>query len=242
MNDNKLFKNNEEIMNWTYPGAIFYYKDCDLDTTVISKFKTGSILRNGYFLDVSPMGGGMVFNTRFLIASTKAAKLYEVNPNNAKYRHCCINIDSYFKVMDIYELKGKTQIFLLHIPAKAIQYFSQVTSNIDEDFTKKARLSFDNKIDMEPVKELLEPFWVERTNFPVGMDGYNRFYPLNAVSDLSKESLPLNLGIRNLTGDISEINIPEPTTIRTDGKVHLDINITKEENKKGFWGRLFGKN
>ncbi|WP_430401740.1 hypothetical protein [Fluviicola sp.] len=231
MQENELFQNSEEIANWTYSGATLYYKDCDLKSAVSEKFIPGQILRNGYFLDVSWKGAGIKLNTRFLIASSKAAKLYEVNPANERFGHCCINANSYFKVLDIYKIGDKTQIFLLHIPAKGVKYFRQVQSNIDTDFIQKARDSFDNKINMEPLPELLEPFWLERTNFPVGMDAYDKFYPLDSLTPLQKEAQPLFSGIRNLTGDTSELNVPEPIIFSNPGS----------DEKGGFWKKIFGK-
>lgn len=225
MIDKDILKNSEGIVNWTYPGATLYYKDCDLKNSVIELFKEGKILRNGYFLDVSWKGAGINKNTRFIIASSKAAKLYEINPDVEKYGHCCINANSYFKVMDIYKLKGVTQIFLLHIPANGLEYFTKVVSNFDKQFIERARRSLDEKIEMEPLAELLEKNWVDRTNFPVGMDAYNNFYPLDSITPITKAGEPLYSGIVNLTNDKTDIN---------------KSKITKEEGPKGFWSRLFG--
>lgn len=220
---NDIFENSEEIINWTYPGATLYYKDCDLKPSIAEKFTEGKLIRNGFFLDVSARGGGIKFNTRFLIASAKAANLYEVNPDNERFGHCCLNLDSYFKVLDIYKLEGKIQIFLLHIPAKGLKYFESVTSNLDEDFIKKARQSFDNKIHMEPISDLLEPFWLKRTNFPVGMNASDKFFPLTSISTVTENEKPLYSAIKNLTKDNSEINIPAPffSEQKTESKISL---------------------
>lgn len=220
---NDIFENTEEIINWTYPGATLYYKDCDLKPSIAEKFTEGKLIRNGFFLDVSARGGGIKFNTRFLIASAKAANLYEVNPDNERFGHCCLNLDSYFKVLDIYKLEGKTQFFLLHIPAKGLKYFESVTSNLDEDFIKKARQSFEDKIHIEPISDLLEPFWLKRTNFPVGMNASDKFFPLISISTVTENEKPLYSAIKNLTKDNSEINIPAPffSEQKTESKISL---------------------
>jgi hypothetical protein len=223
--DKEILKNTEEIFNWTYPGATLYYRDCNLKESVIKLFKEEQILRNGYFLDVSSKAAGLDKNTRFIIASSKAAKLYQINPDVEKYAHCCINANSYFKVMNIYVVNGKTQIFLLHIPANGLDYFSKVISNFDSQFIDRAKKSFDEKIIKEPLPELLEKQWVDRTNFPVGMDAYNIFYPLDSITPITKEGEPLYSGIRNLTNDTTDMN---------------KSRITKLESPKGFWKRLFG--
>ncbi|MGH1519845.1 hypothetical protein [Chryseobacterium sp. JK1] len=229
--ENGLFENSEEIINWTYPGATLYYKDCDIHPSVVEKFTKDRLIRNGFFLDVSSRGGGMKFDTRFLIASAKAAKLYKVNPDNERFAHCCLNLDSYFKVLDIYKLEGKTQIFLLHIPAKSLRYFERVTSNWDDDFIKKARKSLDDKIHMEPISDLLEPFWLKRTNFPVGMNARNNFFPLSSVSTITKEEQPLYNAIKNLSNDKSQINIPTPFFSEQDN----------QSKGGGFWSKIFGR-
>jgi hypothetical protein len=204
--ETKIFDNSEQIFNWTYPGATLYYKDCEMDGRIVDQFKTNQLIRNGYFLDVSWKGAGMKFNTRFLVASSKAAKLYEINPAVAKYGHCCINCNSYFKVIDMHTIGDKTQIFLLHIPARGLEYFARVSSNIDEDFTRRARLGFEEKLNMQPDPDLADASWVERTNFPVGMDAKNRFYPLGEWTPIPKTGEPLYSGIRSLTKDTSDIN------------------------------------
>lgn len=230
--EKNTFENTEEIFNWTYPGATLYYKDCDLHQHVIDQFSKDKIIRNGYFLDVSWKGGGIQLNTRFLIASSKAAKLYEINPDNVKYGHCCINANSYFKILDIYKIGDKTQIFLLHIPREGYNYFRQAISNLDENFIQRARQSFDEKIKMEPLPDLLDSFWLSRTNFPVGMDANNNFYPLNSVTPIPQEGKPLFNGIRNLTNDKSNINMPSP----------INDNNDASEKSTGFWNKLFGRN
>lgn len=214
--NSKFLKNTEAIFNWTYPGATLYYRDCNLENKVLELYKEGQILRNGYFLDVSYKGGGTDKNTRFIIASSKAAKLYEINPDVEKYGHCCINANSYFKILNIYKLKDKTQIFLLHIPANGIEYFSNVSSNIDEQFIARAKKSFDEKAEINPIPELLEKNWVERTNFPVGMDGYNKFYSLESITPIPVQGEHLYNGIRNLTKDNSDLNI---SPIKTEDRL-----------------------
>ncbi len=229
--EDDILKNTEAIINWTYPGATLYYKDCDLEPSVLEKFIKGKLIRNGYFLDVSSRGGGMKFNTRFLIASSKAAQLYQVNPDNERFGHCCININSYFKILDIYQLGDKTQIFLLHIPANGLNYFESVTSSLDEEFIKKARQGFDDKIRLEPISDLLDPFWIERTNFPVGMDGYNRFYPLTSPTPIPDIAESLHRAIRNLTNDNTDLNVSANASEgqKSRSKIHL------------FFKNIFGK-
>ena len=78
--------------------------------------------------------------------------------------------------MDIYKIGNKTQIFLLEIPATAVDFFANVTSNIENDITKKAREGFDTKINSEPIQELQTQDWKDRTEFPIGMNEKGEFF------------------------------------------------------------------
>ena len=82
----------------------------------------------------------------------------------------------FFKVLDIYKIGDKTQVFLLEIPAAAVDFFASATSNIEEDITKKARENFDTNIDTGAIAELQTMEWKERTEFPIGMNDKGEFF------------------------------------------------------------------
>ena len=107
----------EKIMNWVLPGLQLLYRDSDEPIDAAHCFKVGDTLRAGYFIDVSPYAGKPMHKYRYIIASAHAAKLYV---ESERYPLHTLHFNSYFKVMDVYEEGGVTQIFLLHIPAKAV--------------------------------------------------------------------------------------------------------------------------
>ncbi len=115
----------EKFANWTLPGLQFFYRDTDAPVIVETTYHVGDILRAGFFVDVTTKLQKPVHKTRFLIASAHAAMLCEIdemvkqNPNVKKWNLCTLHFNSYFKVMDVYERDGVTQVFLLHIPAAA---------------------------------------------------------------------------------------------------------------------------
>ncbi len=43
----------ESILNWTFPGIHFYYRDTDSAVNVEETYTVGRILRAGFFIDVS---------------------------------------------------------------------------------------------------------------------------------------------------------------------------------------------
>jgi len=246
----------EEIVNWTLPGLTMYYRDAHLPEDVITKYKVGQIFRAGIFTDVSGFAGQLTKNSRFVIASSKAVPTYKVNPDNEKWQHHTLNVNSYFKVLDIYKKDGKTQFFLLHIPAQGVEFFRRTVlqlggNNIEEQIIAKARQSLDTKMNMEPVRALEENAWIERTWFPVGMKDKDQFFSLYPDEKPTGQEAQLWSGLRNMIGDTSALNVPTlsaDASVAPPGAIEVEHPIPappQQETEtppaqKGFWKRLFG--
>lgn len=171
--DNKRI---EEIFNQTFSGLALFYRDTNLSENLISIYSVGQILRERGFTDMSYKGGGLTTNVRYLIASANAKDLSALNPENGKLGHVLLSSNAFFKVLDIYKIGEKAQIFLLEIPENAVDFFATTTSNIEEDIIKKARENFDEKMNAPPVSELQSPEWKERTASPIGMNNNGEFF------------------------------------------------------------------
>ncbi|MGO4773910.1 hypothetical protein ACEN2I_19910 [Flavobacterium sp. W22_SRS_FK3] len=183
--DNKQI---EEIYNQTFAGLTLFYRDTTLSENLISKYQVGQILTERGFTDMTFKGGGLATNFRYLIASANGKDLSAFNPNSEKFGHIVLKSNAFFKVLDIYKIGNKTQIFLLEIPETAIDFFASATSNIEEDITKKARESFDNKINADPIPELQTEEWKQRTEFPIGMsDKGELFYQSDNIKPVSTD-------------------------------------------------------
>jgi hypothetical protein len=85
------------------------------------------------------------------------------------------NKDSRFKVIDIFNHKGKTQIALLQLPDGFEGVFNQV-ADIEEEYVKKARDEFKKALDMDAIPELASEIWLERCSFPLGMSDEGEFF------------------------------------------------------------------
>jgi hypothetical protein len=166
----------EEIYTETFSGLTFFYRDTNLAEDLISKYHIGQIIMERGFTDMSYKGGGLQSNFRYLIASAYAKDLSGLNPSVKKYGFVILNRDAYFKVLDIYKVGDKTQVFLLNIPEHAVDLFKISTTNIEKDITEKARKSFDEKLGLEPIKELQSDYWTERTEFPIGMSDEGKLF------------------------------------------------------------------
>ncbi|MDX1959625.1 MAG: hypothetical protein SFU98_13705 [Leptospiraceae bacterium] len=203
----------EEIMNWILPGLTMYYRDTELEVEIVDKYRQGMVFRSQTFVDVSGFAGKPTKNCRFIFASSKAAPIYELNPLTEKWRLHVINANSYFKILDIYKKENKTQFFLLHIPAKAVDLFSNnieiviKDSDIEQQIIEKARNSFNEKMLMSEIEVFEEFEWLDRTSFPIGLDNNNDFFSLYPNFDLPPEAILLSNAIKKMTND-TELNDP----------------------------------
>ena len=166
----------EKIINEVFPGLTLYYRDADLSKEIISNYQAKQILLEPAFIDCSQMGGYPTGNLRYLIASNKAADLGRVQPEVAKYGMMVLNAGSFFKVLDIYEIDGYTQVLLLHIPSQAVDFFKITNSNLEQTVIDKCRALFEKRMTDEIIPELNEEEWKQRIDFPVGMSKEGKLY------------------------------------------------------------------
>lgn len=181
----------EKFANWTLPGLQFFYRDTNAPVIVDATYHVGDIVRAGFFVDVTTKLQKPAHKTRFLIASAHAAmfceieELCEKNPDVKKWNLCTLHFNSYFKVMDVYEKNGVTQVFLLHIPAAAAFFLGndEETMNFMNEATGQetslvdmARKSLDTKMEMDVHPRSLDLAFCKRMEQPVGLD--DEFYPL----------------------------------------------------------------
>ena len=117
----------EKTINWILPGCQLFYRDTDADIDVYKSYPIGSIIRAGFFVDVTAKTAKPTKKVRYIIASAHCAKLYEVaqDEDMKRWRLCTLHFNSYFKVIDVYEKGGVTQIFLLHIPYQSLPFLGQ---------------------------------------------------------------------------------------------------------------------
>lgn len=190
-NANKYF---EDFANWTFPGLQFFYRDTDALFDVEKTYKIGEVIRAGFFIDASTLLLKPNKRVRYIIASAHAAQLHQNidltgDEYIAKWNLCVFHFNSYFKVMDIYQCEGVTQIFLLHIPHSAYEFFGEGEMSvnfIDDMFNEEdsligiARKSLHEKMREDVHSRSLDENWCRRTEHPIGLD-----------EDMTKMSLEL---------------------------------------------------
>ncbi|MCK8482319.1 hypothetical protein [Psychroserpens algicola] len=175
-----------EIYNQTFGGLTLFYRDTNLSEDLISKYEIGQILLERGFTDMSFKGGGISTNCRYLIASAFGKDVSSIMPDTIEFGHTMLPSGAYFKVLDIYKVDGKSQIFLLNIPENVTEFFYKATSSVENDIVIKARESFDSKINSEPIAELEKDEWKNRIEFPIGMSEKGEFFNQNLTKNNSE--------------------------------------------------------
>ena len=204
----------DKFANWTLPGLQFFYRDTDAPVVIDTTYHVGDVLRAGFFVDVTTKLYRPAHKTRFLIASAHAAMLCEVgelcqeNPDVKKWNLCTFHFNSYFKVMDVYEKDGVTQVFLLHIPAAAAFFighdetamnFVNEATGQETSLIDTARKSLDEKMQMEVHPRSLDKEFCARMEHPIGLD--DDFYPV----PLNSADEPEEGAIANLSNMIHRL-------------------------------------
>lgn len=218
MDTNKI----EEAYNDTFSGLTMYYRDCDLKQEYILRYSVGQILMERGFTDVSSYAEGLDKNLRYAIASNKAVYMGQINPEVAKFGFNLISAPSYYKILDIYTIGDQTQILLLNVDEKYIDIFKSTQTNIEEKVIGMGRASLDKKIKMEPSNILYEKFWIDRTQFPLGMSDNGVFFLPNVEG---KQSI------------IKEMKLENESSEKTDTNELKAVD--SKNDKKGFWKRIF---
>lgn len=204
----------EKFANWTLPGLQFFYRDTDAPVIVETTYHVGDVLRAGFFVDVTTKLQKPAHKTRFLIASAHTAMMCEIpelcqqNPKVKEWSLCTLHFNSYFKVMDVYEKEGVTQVFLLHIPGAAafflghdetaINFMNEATGQ-ETTLIDMARKSLDEKMQMDVHPRSLDKELTERMYHPIGLD--DELYPV----DPNKQDEPAKGDIANLSSMIHKL-------------------------------------
>ena len=159
----------DQIHKETFKDLVFFYPDTSLKEELISKYKTGLIINELGFCDMSYKAGGLTGNLRFLIASNNGKDLSQIDPELSKFGFILLQSNSFYKVLDIYKLEDKTQVVLLNISEDFIDYFRNSNSVDEENIISWSRKDFKEKINSPVVEALDSKYWKERTEKPVGM-------------------------------------------------------------------------
>lgn len=165
----------EKLLNDTFRNLAFFYRDTPLPKHLSGKYAVGQLLFEKAFTDCTWKAGGVQGNFRYLIASANGRDMSAFGGFAPDLGLILIPAGSYYKVLDVYTKDDKTQVLLLHVPVSGIDFFAQVTTDIENMVVTQARADFDKHYNAPPLPEHDEPEWKERVSFPIGMNDEGEF-------------------------------------------------------------------
>ncbi len=165
-----------ELVNEILPGLQMFARDVDLSADVAVKYVPGMIIKELGFTDASSHVMGMITTHRFAILSNQMKDISAFE-HGTNWGLCVANAGAYYKVLDVFTLKGRTQILLLQLPYderwKLFRKLKLMVNgqDLEETLIAECRRRFENKSQQKPVPELTTKDWRDRCEWPLGMDG-----------------------------------------------------------------------
>ncbi len=191
----------ESALNDMLPGLTTYVRDVDLDPRVAALYTPGLILRDKAPVDASCRVGGMPTTHRFAILSNHMNDLSEYEHGTNWGLHVALP-ESRFKVIDVYECDGKTQVTLLHLlDDERWRLFEHANFNMPGLNVEDIRARFRTRCQQEPIPELTTGQWLERCADPVGLGPAGELY---TPDPMPAEAVWLvgETGFRRLLGNV----------------------------------------
>ena len=173
-NPNDMQSGEYMVIASTLNQSSFYVRDCNLSDELADKYEVGQILTEKAFVDATDKIGGISTTHRYLILSNGMADLSQFEKGTDWGIHTA-NVNSKFKVLDIYRKHGKTQIFLLQLPEGFEEVFT-LSNNLINQRIEYSRKLFDSCLSKAIIEEVNSHDWLERVSFPLGMDENGNFF------------------------------------------------------------------
>lgn len=162
------------VMSSVLGRCSMYVRDVNLKKELAQKYKPGQVIREKGFVDATDRIGAMTTTHRYAILSYQMADFTKFEKGTNWGIHVA-KAGSTFKVLDIYEFEGKTQILLIHVPDGFEDAFN-MGADLIKQTVSESRESFRKALSSEVIEEVNSPEWLERLKFPLGMDDDGNFF------------------------------------------------------------------
>jgi hypothetical protein len=171
----------QEITNDPYAELDLYYRDCEVEQSIIDKYTPGQLIIEPLPLLVTSDAGGLTRSLRFCIAGKGLQKQMSPGDEPDKWNAWSFPPLACFKIMDKYEIDGQWQLLLLHVPDEDPSEFYHHDVSIAPALIDKARMDFDKKCDADINMLLEEEGWKNATASPVGLTAEGEFNMLPPI-------------------------------------------------------------
>lgn len=114
-----------ELHKWVFTDLELYYRDCNTPVPAQVLYRVGDIVRAGSYIKATTELLKPAHSVRFAIASAHAVHMGKNDDNghkSCKQGVAGFHFNSYFQVIDVFELNDVTQVLLLHIPPAAARF------------------------------------------------------------------------------------------------------------------------
>jgi hypothetical protein len=166
----------EELLNRLLPGLQIFVRDINMSPEFINTYQPGMIIKERGFVDASARVGGMITSCRYAILSNHMKDLSSLE-HGTNWGLAVASDNSYFKVIDVFQENGKTQITLLHLLNEEWLPFQNLELR-EPNLAQMSRDRFLAKYQSEPIAELTTEAWLDRCKYPVGLDDNSNPFPL----------------------------------------------------------------
>ncbi len=147
-----------------------FYRDTILAPDVLSLYRVGILFRERAFCDSTYKFGGFAAPHRYLIISANA-RCVDAFSTYLEWGLCLSQAGSIFKVIGTNENAAHIQITLLEVPEELREEFTtQHLSDIEQRFACQAAKQFDTALQMPALPEHQTRLWLDRMQFPLGVD------------------------------------------------------------------------
>lgn len=157
----------------TIVGSRPYWRDANLPSALVDKYKKGIVIQETGFADISEYEGGLTARVRYHIVKGKSLELRQ---SFANYGAWTLPRGCFFKVLDVYKANNHSLVTLLYVPEYAVRYFAKNEHQAEAGIVRTARMRFGDAFHKRTIPELEDEYWRRRTAFPLGIGEDGNFF------------------------------------------------------------------
>ncbi len=161
----------QRVFDKTLAGLRLFVRDVDLTEEQAAQYAVGDIIFERGYTEATGLIGGIPTSHRFAILSNHMTDISTMSSSDEvrSWGLFVARPGSRFKVLDISECRGKTQILLLHLPDdENWRLFSGVSYEIESEYVKRSLEDFTSNCKPQVIEAVATQRWLDRCKAPLG--------------------------------------------------------------------------